>query len=258
MKVNKLIIAALMGLAVVACQAQNTLADSEEDGVKKESAKDLLPTKAQIDSVSYLIGINFGSFIKSYNFGDVNYKEIQKGINDFVNAKGNMQDPDFTEQFRIDPNEMNDIFNSFLAKRAEYMSVVNKEKEDEFLASNKKKADVKETESGLQYQIIAAGNDVKPSAVDTVVVRYRGSLLDGTVFDEVPADAEPIEMVLNHVIAGWQEGLQLVGEGGSIKLFVPSALGYGERGNNGIEPNSTLIFDVDLLEVHPFVAEPAE
>ena len=258
MKINKLMAAALMCIAVVACQAQNTLADSAEDGVKKMAAKDLKPSKAQVDSVSYLIGINFGSFIKGYNFGDVNFSEMEKGIKDFVNAKGNTMDPSFTDQFKIDPNLMNDLFNNYLAKMAEYTSAVNREKEEKYLEANKKKAEVLETPSGLQYQIVAPGNDVHPSLLDTVLVRYRGTLLDGSVFDEVPADNDPVEMTLNRVIAGWQEGLQLIGEGGSIKLFVPSALGYGERGSNGIEPNATLLFDVDLVEVHPYVAEAEE
>ena len=129
-------------------------------------------------------------------------------------------------------------------------------------STNKTKAGVETTESGLQYKILEMGNpDLKPGPTDTVKVRYKGTLLDGTVFDETKEDADPATLVLNRVIQGWQEGLQLVGEGGKIQLVIPSDLAYGERGTQGIEPNSTLLFDVDVVEVHkaaPVEETPAE
>lgn len=245
MKARKFLFAALaLAMSVAACsQNPGTLADGT-------SAKDLLPTKAQVDSVSYLIGVNFGSFIKGYNFGeDLNYAEIQKGLKDFVNAKGDQRDPEFLDQFKISPELMNDLFNNFLEKRANYLAAANQAKENQFFAENIKKAGVQETESGLQYKIIEPGNDVHPTEFDTVTVRYKGTLLDGTVFDETPADADPVQFQLIRVIQGWQEGLQLLGEGGKAQLYIPSALGYGDRGTQGIEPNSTLIFDVELISV---------
>mgnify|MGYP004448459485 FL=1 len=255
MKANKFIIAALMGLSVMACQ--QTPAGGQDSDVAK-SAKELLPSKSQVDSVSYLLGINFGSMIKGNNFGDLNYKEMQNGINDFLKATGNMYSEEFGEQFKINPNNMNEIINSYLEKMSEYTTAVNVEKEKKFLEANKKNAGVQETESGLQYQIIAEGSEKKAvSDMDTVVVRYKGTLLDGTVFDEVTPDMDPIPLTLNRVIPGWTEGLKLVGEGGQVKLFIPSELGYGTRGTQGIEPYSTLQFDVELVEVHPYV-EPAE
>ena len=90
---------------------------------------------------------------------------------------------------------------------------------------------------------------MKPAAQDTVWVKYCGKLLDGTVFDETAEDAEPVRMQLNRVIKGWTEGLQLVGEGGEIELYIPSNLAYGEQGNQAIEPNSTLIFNVKVDKV---------
>ena len=153
---------------------------------------------------------------------------------------------------------MNEVFNSYLAKRRDYTMALNKEKETKFLAENQKKDSVQVSASGLQYIIRAAGNDVKPSAEDTVFVHYKGTLLDGTTFDESPANDEGIRMLLNRVIAGWTEGLQLIGEGGKIRLFVPSELGYGENGNRGIEPNSTLIFDVELVKVNKVAATAEE
>ena len=262
---NKWIMALMMGLTVVACTPKETEATTEEGAAPEEiapkelTAKDYTPSKAQIDSVSYLVGINFGSFIKGYNFGDnLNYSQIVKGIKDFVAAKGSFRDPDFNEQFKINPELMNDMFNEYLENRHNYTLCVNKEAEAKFLAANAKKEGVQVTESGLQYKIINEGNENKPADVDTVWVNYKGSLINGDVFDETPADSEPIRMVLNRVVRGWQEGLQLIGEGGEIELYVPAELGYGENGTQGIEPNSTLIFNVKLDKVGKFVPAAEE
>ena len=247
MKANKFFAVLLIGLAVVACTSKPG----------EQLPKEFQPSKAQVDTVSYLLGINFGSFLKGYDFGsDLNYAEIVKGMKDFVNAKGNVQDPEFVKQFKVDPNEMNNLFNSYLEKRSTGLSMMNKQKGEKFLEANAKKDGVVTTESGLQYKIIEAGNDVKPGPQDTVWVRYKGSLLDGTVFDQVAEDAEPIRLTLNRVVAGWTEGLQLIGEGGKIDLFIPSDLGYGEQGNQTIPGNSALIFNVELTKVAPYV-EPA-
>jgi len=250
MKANKIFVALLMGLSLAACSGQPS---------GEALPKEFQPSKAQVDSVSYLLGINFGSFLKSYDFGsNLNYAEIVKGMKDFVAAKGDMRDADFTKQFKIDPNEMNDLFNGFLEKRRSGVSMMNLQKGEKFLESNGKKEGVVTTESGLQYKIIEAGNDVKPGPQDTVWVRYKGTLLDGTVFDEVAEDAEPIRLTLNRVVPGWTEGLQLIGEGGKIDLFLPAALGYGEQGNQAIAPNSTLIFNVELTKVGKIAEVAAE
>ena len=241
MKLRTFFVAAAILATIVAC------------GQKKEGSAEtraLLPKSAEIDSVSYLIGVNFGSFIKNYNFGeDLNYGQIEKG---------NPRDSSFAEQFRIDPNEMERLFNSFLAKRREYTTALNKEKEEAFLNANLKKNGVQSTESGLQYTIIEAGNDVKPGPQDTVYVNYKGTLPDGTVFDETPEGSKPIRMQLDRVIKGWTEGLQLIGEGGKIQLVIPSSLAYGENGTRGIEPNTPLTFEVSLAEVKPFVEKEEE
>ena len=251
MKTRKFLIVALaLGIATVACSQNNT---KLPDGT---NAKDLLPSKAMTDSVSYLLGINYGTFLKSYNFGeDLNYALMKEGMVDFLKAKGDQADSNFVKQFKINPELINDLFNEFLDKRNNYLMALNVAKENQFLADNAKKSGVMTTESGLQYIIKEAGSVVKPGPQDTVMVRYKGTLLDGTVFDEVPEGAEPIMLTLNRVIPGWQEGLQLIGEGGKATLYIPSELGYGERGAQGIEPNSTLVFDVELVEVRPY-ADP--
>ena len=248
MKKIKVFAALALGLAVAACSGQPS-----GDPLPKE----FQPSKAQVDSVSYLLGINFGSFLKGYDFGtDLNYGEIIKGMKDFVAAKGDVRDADFAKQFKVDPNSMNDLFNSYLEKRRSGISMMNKQKGEKFLEANGKKEGIVTTDSGLQYKILEPGNDVKPGPQDTVWVRYKGTLLDGTVFDEVAADAEPIRLTLNRVVPGWTEGLQLIGEGGKIDLYLPSELGYGEQGNQAIGPNSVLTFNVELTKVGKYV-EPA-
>lgn len=244
MKTKTLFGALILGLSIVAC--------SPKVG---ENAAKFQSSKSEIDSVSYLIGLNFGGFIKGYNFGsNLNYGQILQGMKDFVNSKGDYRDPDFGKQFKIDPEQMNSMFDNFLKKRRQFVAADNKDKGESFLEKNKAKGGVEVAESGLQYRIIEAGNDVKPAPEDTVWVLYKGTHIDGTVFDQTAEGAEPVQMMLNRVIKGWTEGLQYIGEGGHIELYVPSDLAYGESGNQGIEPNSTLIFDVQLTKVGKYVA----
>ena len=119
-----------------------------------------------------------------------------------------------------------------------------------FLNTNAKKAGVQVTKSGLQYQVLQAGSGKSPKATSTVKVHYEGRLIDGTVFDSSIARDQAAEFQVSQVIQGWTEGLQLMKEGGKATLYIPAKLAYGEQGVPGtIPPNSTLIFDVELLEV---------
>ena len=255
MNTKTIIAALLMGFAVAACGPKAEAPAEEENApVAEKKAKDYLPSKARVDSVSYLIGINFGSFIKGYNFGDVNFAQIQKGMKDFIKAKGSTRDPEFGEQFKINPEVMNTLFNEYLEQLSNYTAAVNKEKEAKFLEANKAKKDMQVSPSGLQYRIVDMGNtDLMPGPTDTVVVNYEGKLLDGTVFDK-SAEGEPVDFVLNRVIKGWTEGLQYIGEGGKIELYIPADLAYGASGTQGIEPYSTLIFTTELVRVGKTVA----
>lgn len=117
-----------------------------------------------------------------------------------------------------------------------------------FLAENKKRAGVVELESGLQYEIITEGNGPKPKATDTVTCHYHGTLIDGTVFDSSVQRGQPASFPLNMVISGWTEALQLMPTGSKWKLYLPPHLAYGDRQAGAhIKPNSTLIFEVELL-----------
>jgi FKBP-type peptidyl-prolyl cis-trans isomerase len=118
-----------------------------------------------------------------------------------------------------------------------------------FLAENKSKEGVQTTESGLQYKVLTMGDGAKPAATDTVKVHYRGTLLDGTEFDSSYARNEPISFALNRVIAGWTEGVQLMPVGSKFMFYIAPELAYGEGGGGPIPPNSTLIFEVELLDI---------
>ena len=238
MKALRIFAAAIVAAFAISCGSSNTVKVDVE-----------LPSQAEIDSVSYLIGINFGSFIKGNNFAeelsDLNMSEIKKGIADFMAAEGNPYEAEFGKQFKIDLEKMGEILNGYLSKKQAYKAAFNLATEREFLAANAKKANVDTTASGLQYTIVAPGADEKIAPEDTVWVNYKGTLLDGTVFDE----NDSTKFIANRVIRGWTEGLGLLGEGGKATLYIPAALAYGERGNRNIEPNSTLIFEVEVLKV---------
>ena len=241
MKAIKIFAAALVAAFALSCQSQETVKVDVE-----------LPTAAEVDSVSYLIGINFGSFLKGNNFAadldELNMAEIKKGMADFLAAEGSPYDPTFGEQFKINLDKMGQILNGYLSKKSAYKAALNLAKEEAFLAENALKENVDTTASGLQYTIENAGGEYKVAPQDTVWVNYKGTLLDGTVFDE----NDSTQFVANRVIKGWTEGLGLLGEGGKATLFIPANLAYGERGNRNIEPNSTLIFDVEVLKIGKF------
>ena len=245
MKALRIFAAAIVAAFAISCGSSNTVKVDVE-----------LPSQAEIDSVSYLIGINFGSFIKGNNFAedlsDLNMSEIKKGIADFMAAEGNPYEAEFGKQFKIDLEKMGEILNGYLSKKQAYKAAFNLATEREFLAANAKKANVDTTASGLQYTIVAPGADEKIAPEDTVWVNYKGTLLDGTVFDE----NDSTKFIANRVIRGWTEGLGLLGEGGKATLYIPAALAYGERGNRNIEPNSTLVFEVEVLKVGKYT--PAE
>ena len=243
MKAIKIFAAALVAVFAISC-------GSNKSNVKVDAE---LPSASEVDSVSYLIGINVGSFIKNFadDLNEIDMAQFKKGMNDFLNAEGSPYDPEFGAQFDIDPNQMNQIFNAFVAKKNNYKAAVNAAEGKAFLAKNAKRADVDTTASGLQYTIIAEGAGEKITPMDTVWVNYKGTLLDGTVFDE----NDSTMFVANRVIRGWTEGLSLLGEGGKATLYIPSDLAYGERGNRAIAPNSVLIFDVEVLKVGKYAVE---
>lgn len=216
-----------------------------------------LPTTAEIDSVSYLLGVNYGIMFKQQGFAeklsDIDMAAMKKGMEDALKAdlpKG-YNDTTFAKQFKISPYEMNRIFNGYLKKKSDYKAELNRVKGEKFLADNALKENVDTTESGLQYTILAEGAAEKVAVNDTVTVKYKGTLIDGTVFDEgeIPGHVSGSR----GLIPGFDEGIRLVGEGGKAVIYIPSDLAYGPRGNRGIEPNSVLVFDIEVVKVNKFI-----
>lgn len=214
--------------------------------------------KETVDSVSYLLGVNYGVMLEGQGFFDeisqVNKNELMKGMADVFEAgmpERNSDDPyapdtAWAENFRISPYEMNLLFNSYLSSRDAYKARLNELLGEKFLEENLKKDGVKETESGLQYILHAEGEGDKVGPMDTVVVNYVGNLIDGTEFDA----NNDVEFIANRVIKGWTEGLGLMGKGGKATLFIPGNLAYGERGvGSEIGPNSVLVFEVEVLDI---------
>ncbi len=241
MKASRIFAAAVVAALALSCKSNSDVKVDVE-----------LPSKAEADSVSYLIGVNFGSFLKGNgicdNLSEINMSELKKGMSDFLKAEGNYYDPEFGKQFKINPEDMGRIINGYLSKKSEYTAAVNKAKGEKFLSENLKNG-VDTTASGLQYTIIEEGAEYKVQPNDTVWVFYSGKTIDGKEFDGNMGKEEPTQFVANRVIKGWTEGLGLLGEGGKATFFIPSDLAYGERGNRGIEPNSVLIFDVEVQKV---------
>ena len=216
-----------------------------------------LPTTAEIDSVSYLLGVNYGIMFKQQGFAeklsDIDMAAMKKGMEDALKAempKG-YNDTTFAKQFKISPYEMNRIFNGYLKKKSDYKAELNRVKGEKFLADNALKENVDTTETGLQYTIVTEGASEKVAVNDTVTVKYKGTLIDGTVFDEgeIPGHVSGSR----GLIAGFDQGIRLVGEGGKAIIYIPSELAYGSRGNRGIEPNSVLIFDIEVVKVNKFI-----
>jgi len=204
-------------------------------------------SKSDVDSVSYMIGYNTGMQIVQSNMGPLSANGLIKGIQDA--AKG----------VEVDYAVFQSVVNGFMEKRMESVAAENMVKSEKLLADNAKKEGVVTLESGLQYKIVREGAGVKPGERDTVEVNYEGTNLDGKVFDSSYERGVTAKFPLNGVIKGWTEGLQYVGEGGEIMLWIPADLGYGDRNVGAdIGPNEALTFKVELITVRPFVEQPAE
>lgn len=203
---------------------------------------------SQLDSVSYAIGLSFGYILKQNNIPSVNMAEVEKAIVDVVSGN----------ETKLQMDDIDKVISKYMIDASQAMLDVKTKEQADFFAKNRGAEGVQETESGLQYKIVEPGNsEVMAAATDTVEVHYTGTLLDGTVFDSSVERGESIKFPLNRVIKGWTEGMQLVGEGGKIKLWVPFDLGYGPRAVSPQLPGySTLVFDVELIKVYK--AEPVE
>ncbi|MCW8109682.1 FKBP-type peptidyl-prolyl cis-trans isomerase [Alteromonas ponticola] len=192
---------------------------------------------------SYGIGWQMGEQLKSNPFDGLALDAVVEGLRDAFNG----------ESQQVDNEQLRDAFGAIhqrmQAEKAEQNKAVIAENET-FLAENAKRDEVSVTESGLQYEVVEAGNGEKPNANSTVRVHYHGELIDGTVFDSSYQRGQPAEFPVNGVIKGWTEALQMMPVGAKWKLTIPQQLAYGEQGAGAaIKPYSTLVFDVELLDI---------
>jgi FKBP-type peptidyl-prolyl cis-trans isomerase len=212
--------------------------------VRAEDVKQEL--KTQDEKVSYALGMEIGHSFKELKV-NVDLKLFLQSIEATMTGGKTL----------LTTEEAQKVMQEFSMQKQQEMAKVRQEKGSKnktdgeaFLAANKAKPEVKTTPSGLQYIITKEGSGLQPKETDTVKVNYKGTLIDGTEFDSSYKRGEPATFPLNGVIKGWTEGLQLLKVGGQAKLFIPSDLAYGERGAGPqIGPHSTLIFEVELLEI---------
>jgi len=219
----------------LAAHAQNT-------GTKKATPTPAKPTAAanslknQSDSISYAIGAMVANFYKQQGIRNINSNMIAKAVSDVYSDR----------KVLLSESECNSIV--MLAMNPELKK--NIEAGEKFLAENKKKPGVKTSPSGLQYEVLTEGTGSRPTDMDTVTVHYRGTLIDGTEFDNSYSRGQTISFPLKNVIAGWTEGLQYMTVGSKYKFYIPHTLGYGMNTQGPIPGGSVLIFEVELFKVN--------
>ena len=193
-----------------------------------------------MDKFSYAIGLGIGQNLLSMGAQSINVEDFAQAIKDVLDRK----------ETAISHNEAREIVNKYFEELETKLNAENIEKGKSFLEENAKRPGVVTLPSGLQYEVITEGNGKKPSATDRVKCHYEGTLIDGTLFDSSIKRGEPSIFCVNQVIKGWVEALQLMNEGAKWKLFIPSELAYGaQQAGEMIPPHSTLIFEVELIEV---------
>ena len=193
-----------------------------------------------MDKVSYALGLSIGNNFQNSGINDLQIEDFVKGLKDILGG----QTPE------ISYDEAKQVINDYFMKLQKEKFEINKKAGEEFLNINKGKAGVVTLPSGLQYLVLQKGEGPKPTASDKVKCHYHGTLINGTVFDSSVQRGEPAVFGVSQVIPGWVEALQLMPVGSKWRLFIPSDLAYGEHGaGEAIEPNSALVFDVELLDI---------
>ena len=193
-----------------------------------------------MDKISYALGLSIGNNFRASGIKGLEIDDFIKGINDVFNEAQSAIP--FTEAQQL----LQEYFKNLQAEKFE----MNKQVGEEFLRIHKEKRGVVTLPSGLQYEVLKTGNGPKPKLTDKVRCHYHGTFIDGRVFDSSMQRGEPAVFGVSQVIAGWTEALQLMNVGSKWRLVIPAELAYGERGaGEAIEPNMTLVFDVELLGI---------
>ena len=192
-----------------------------------------------MDKLSYALGLSMAQNFKGSGIQGINADDFAEALRAVYEDK----------EKKMSYDEAKKVVQDFFTELEANAGAMNEELGKKFLEQNAQQEGVKVTESGLQYLVLKEGNGVKPGPEDAVTVHYTGRLIDGTVFDSSVERGEPATFAVGQVIPGWVEGLQLMSEGAAWRLFIPSNLAYGSHGTGPIQPNSTLIFDVQLIKV---------
>jgi FKBP-type peptidyl-prolyl cis-trans isomerase FklB len=241
---------ALISFAPLVLNAQtkskSTVAPKVAAKVATKSNTVSSPLQSTIDSVSYAIGVLVAQNFKSQNV-TLDPAQVQKGFAAVMSNSAQI----------LDNNACQAVVNTFMMKNQEKAMAEEAKKYEplrlegeKFLADNKKRTGVITTASGLQYEIIKAGDGPKPAAADKVKTHYHGTLIDGTVFDSSVSRGEPVTFPVGGVIPGWVEALQLMPVGSKWKLYIPQNLAYGQRGaGEKIKPYTALVFEVELISI---------
>lgn len=205
------------------------------------------------DKASYAFGLNMGKGMR-HDSVDLDPSIFYRGMKDgLAGAKPLLTDDEVRTVITAFQTELR----KQQQERMQALGETNKKAADAFFAENRNKDGVVTLPSGLQYKILHAGDGPKPTAADTVVFNYKGSLLDNTEFDSSAKHGQPLTIAVNQVMRGWTEALQLMPVGSKWQLFVPPDLAYGASGRPGIPPNSALVFEVELLSIRPKPPVPA-
>lgn len=230
-----IMLAAGVVFLMTGCNAQN-------------GSDDPAPVKTKEHKVSYSIGYDVGSNFTRQGIGEhVSIDQFVSGFRDGLNDTDPLL-PDSTRQ-RILQEFQQEMMQQQQAQNQEE-GAENRKEGEEFLKENLQKEDVQSTDSGLQYKVLEEGSGPSPDENDKVTVHYKGTTIDGNVFDSSHERGQPATFEVNRVIPGWTEAMQMMKEGAKWKLFIPSDLAYKERGAGpDIGPHETLIFEVELLEV---------
>lgn len=193
-----------------------------------------------MDKLSYALGMSMAANLMNSGLRQL---DVESFVEAFTGIMNNTAPS-------MSPQEANRVIQDYFSKQQDEMLSKNLEAGKAFLDENRQKEQVVSLPSGLQYEVLVEGGGVKPKATDKVRCHYHGTLLDGTVFDSSVDRGQPAVFGVNQVIKGWVEALQLMSVGSKWRLYIPSELAYGEQGAGGsIEPNATLIFDVELLDI---------
>lgn len=233
-------------LAVIFLLATISLSGYSQKKKKKDKNEsvpvatvDTIKLKTNLDSVSYSLGLMFGANLERANFEKLNSSLVVQAMEESLAKKATL----------LTPEKANELLNNYVLAQQKKKADKNLAEGNAFLEKNMKDSGVVVLPSGLQYKVIVEGKGEKPKADDKVTVHYHGALINGTVFDSSVERGEPAEFSPSNVIEGWKEALQLMPVGSKWKLFIPANLAYGERPQGPIEPNSALIFEVELISI---------